>query len=359
MGEGKPIPKDVPKNVKCTIELPALEIFVRSAFYHADNGECFSPGEGITGATFELDGKPFGPKTSYYGANGRVSSGVAMKVTVAAGAPASKEVGWAKLPLTGVADGDHVLKVIPPPSQASTAAADSSLKDGAKRMWRPLHIKMTLKEGKLAAAATCDPDDAKKKINHGSVGAFDETSLAIDMKPDWIRSEYGPRSRGKSASLIVLHHTGKKLIGSSLHEAINAKGPHYEIDIDGHVVKLVEDTKIASHAGTSKWGSETGCNALSVGIEIVNENADDITEAQYGSLIALLKGLVKDLGIKSHRIIGHADCRTHDKPKDTELLSSDRADCPGYKFDWARLEKEALGMVPKVGVTLGAEDWGG
>jgi hypothetical protein len=300
----------------------------------------------------------------------------------APGLPArtSKSVGWAKLPLTGVADGDHILKVIPP--AASSAPADSKLTSSAARVFRPLHVKIKLKDNELTAAETFEPEVAPasdalvgpsaasdsgstpaKKINHGYVGAFDKTTLALDLKPDWAKPGYSTpplTSAGAVPTLIVLHHTGTKIIGSALNEALTQKGPHYEIDLDGHVVKFVDDRRMAWHAGPgSRWHGDLGCNKFAIGIEIIHQDGQKYTEEQYASLIALLKSLVKDHGIKPHRIVAHSDCRVHDSPGDTYLLSNDRARCPGIEFDWARLEGERLGMIPKVGVTLGDADWGG
>src|SRR5262249_46900818 len=133
-GNGKPVDKSIPKNTKITIDVPSIDIFVRYAFYNAGKGECLSPGEGITGISFEVDDKPVGKKTVGYGANGRISTGVAMKVARAAelGHAPSKEVGWTKLPLTDVSDGDHKLKVIPPDGRASSGRADPALMNTAK-----------------------------------------------------------------------------------------------------------------------------------------------------------------------------------------------------------------------------------
>jgi N-acetyl-anhydromuramyl-L-alanine amidase AmpD len=194
------------------------------------------------------------------------------------------------------------------------------------------------------------------------VTAFDEDELCIDLKPDWMKTSAGVKKRTQGTDLIVIHHTGGEVIGPALNEALTAKGPHYEIDNEGHVVKFVADDSVAAHAGVSRWGGKEGCNANAIGIEIVHFQPAGkvappaIEEAQYQALIKLLKGLVDKLGIKSHRIVGHSDIRT--TKADPLLLGSDRQTCPGGMFEWTRLEDAGLGMIPKQGVEI-EDDWGG
>ena len=65
-------------------------------------------------------------------------------------------------------------------------------------------------------------------------------------------------------------------------------------------------------------------------------------------LIRLLEQLVRAYpSIPRHRIVGH-----------TDVLSFDR-ECPGMDFDWALLEREGLGMVPRAGALSLDRAYGG
>ena len=45
---------------------------------------------------------------------------------------------------------------------------------------------------------------------------------------------------------------------------------HYLINRKGEVIRMVEDKKIAWHAGKSKWKNFKNLNKQSIGIELVN-----------------------------------------------------------------------------------------
>ena len=46
---------------------------------------------------------------------------------------------------------------------------------------------------------------------------------------------------------------------------------HYLIDRKGQILKMVDDNKIAWHAGKSKWKNYINLNKYSIGIELVNK----------------------------------------------------------------------------------------
>lgn len=101
--------------------------------------------------------------------------------------------------------------------------------------------------------------------------------------------------------------------------------PHYLIDRQGNVYRLVEDKNIAYHAGESKMpDGRTGVNAFSVGVEILTTKSDSPTKAQYESLNGLIAYLKDKYPIKN--ILGHSQ------------IAPDRKDDP-WNFSWSKVKK--------------------
>ncbi|MDO9452258.1 MAG: 1,6-anhydro-N-acetylmuramyl-L-alanine amidase AmpD [Stagnimonas sp.] len=94
---------------------------------------------------------------------------------------------------------------------------------------------------------------------------------------------------------------------------------------DGRVTQYVPTTQRAWHAGESLFEGRTRCNDFSIGIEL--EGADDqpFTDAQYATLTALTKAILKVyLKITPKRIVGHSN------------IAPGRKTDPGEHFDWLR-----------------------
>ena len=369
-------PANVPKNAAATVVVPAMKVYVRESFYTQADGECWFPGSGIADLTFEIDGKAVAGKKAATNRPHKVTAGLVLSISLhsdmatkkrAGDRATSVEASEATLSLAGVADGEHQLRVVPPPKQTTTAPAGPALTSKQDRMYRELHIRFNLKNGKLTAAKEHDPANPKVSVNHGHVTAFKDDELCIDLKPDWLKTTVATRSRKQAIDVILVHHTGGRFIGGALNEALTAKGPHYEIDPEGHAVKFVSDNDVSSHAGSSWWDGKPSCNSYGIGIELVHWQpfpagsapVPAYEPAQYASLIRLLKDLVKAHKLPAHRIVGHSDVRTQDPTTgDPRLLSGDRQTCPGGMFEWTQLEAAGLGMIPKAGVLIG-NDWGG
>jgi hypothetical protein len=100
--------------------------------------------------------------------------------------------------------------------------------------------------------------------------------------------------------------------------------PHYLIDRQGKVYRLVEDKNIAYHAGESKMpDGRTGVNAFSIGVEMLTTKKEKLTDAQYSALkllIADLKGKYK-IG----DVLGH------------NQIAPGRKDDP-WNFEWSKLK---------------------
>lgn len=82
--------------------------------------------------------------------------------------------------------------------------------------------------------------------------------------------------------------------------------PHYLIDRQGTIYRLVEDKNIAYHAGVSRMpDGRTNVNDFSIGIELLDTKEDAYTDAEYAAVNALITSLKAKYPVKD--ILGHSD----------------------------------------------------
>ena len=78
----------------------------------------------------------------------------------------------------------------------------------------------------------------------------------------------------RSIKIIVIHYTGMQSERESIKRLCNPRykvSSHFLINQNGNVYKLVNDNRIAWHAGKSCWGKLKNLNKNSIGIELVNK----------------------------------------------------------------------------------------
>ena len=159
-----------------------------------------------------------------------------------------------------------------------------------------------------------------------------------------IKNQYSPNfskktRKIKDIKLIVIHYTGMqsriasiKRLSSKLHKV----SCHYLIDRKGKILKMVDENKVAWHAGKSKWKNLINLNKNSIGIELVNKGHqfgyENFTNIQLNNLVKLCHILKKKYKIKNSNIIGHSD------------IAPLRKKDPGEKFPWKKLKKNKLGI---------------
>lgn len=110
---------------------------------------------------------------------------------------------------------------------------------------------------------------------------------------------------------------------------------HYILDEKAELVKVVDETKAAQHAGAGFWrGSDASVNARSIGIEICNETLgqEPYSEEQIAKLIPFAQKLIRKYNLKAQNIVGHSD-----------IAPLRKAD-PGKAFPWKRLAREGIGL---------------
>ena len=147
------------------------------------------------------------------------------------------------------------------------------------------------------------------------------------------------RRKNKDIKAIVIHYTGMQSEIVAIKRLSNFKSKvscHYLINRKGQILKMVDENKIAWHAGKSKWKNLNNLNNCSIGIELVNKGHDfgyeKFTDIQINQLIKLCKNLKKKYRIKNSNIVGHSDiapCRKKD---------------PGEKFPWKHLSRYKVGI---------------
>ena len=157
-------------------------------------------------------------------------------------------------------------------------------------------------------------------------------------------SKYSPNfsrkiRKNRDIRAIVIHYTGMQSKIASIKRLLSSKHKvscHYLIDRKGKIFKMVEDNRVAWHAGKSKWKNIKNLNKNSVGIELVNKGHEHgyqkFTMSQISQLIKLCLILKRKYKIKNSHIVGHSD------------IAPLRKQDPGEKFPWKKLKEKNLGF---------------
>lgn len=145
------------------------------------------------------------------------------------------------------------------------------------------------------------------------------------------RVSWGERKAGHTRRItaVIIHSSYNALSPDSFSlsgvlREYKAAGvsPHYIIDREGNIYRLVPDNDIAFQAGKSRLpDGTTNVNAVSIGIEIINTMNDSPTQSQYVSLAKLVRCLESEYQIKY--VLGHKD------------IAPGRKSDP-WNFDWTK-----------------------
>ena len=91
---------------------------------------------------------------------------------------------------------------------------------------------------------------------------------------------FSKKKRSKKAiKFVIIHYTGMQSEIESIKRLKNPKfkvSCHYLVNRKGTIIQMVEDKKIAWHAGKSKWNKYKDLNKNSLGIELVNKCVEEI-----------------------------------------------------------------------------------
>lgn len=145
--------------------------------------------------------------------------------------------------------------------------------------------------------------------------------------------------RSSPVSMIVLHYTGMQDAASAIERLCDPEAKvssHYLVTEDGKVLRLVDESKRAWHAGRSHWRGITDVNSASIGIEIVNPGHEfgyrPFPDDQIAALIPLVHGIKDRHAITRGNIVGHSD------------VAPARKQDPGELFPWGQLARLRLAL---------------
>jgi N-acetylmuramoyl-L-alanine amidase len=154
-------------------------------------------------------------------------------------------------------------------------------------------------------------------------------------------SNFGPRREGP-IDLLVLHYTGMRDAGSAIERLCDPAAEvsaHWLVDEDGTVVRLVDETQRAWHAGAAVWRGIDDVNSRSIGIELVNPGHEfgyrPFPAPQMQALVQLAHGiLARHAAIEPRNVLAHSD------------VAPARKQDPGELFDWPALAADGIGAWP-------------
>jgi N-acetylmuramoyl-L-alanine amidase len=146
-------------------------------------------------------------------------------------------------------------------------------------------------------------------------------------------------ARTLPVTMLVLHYTGMIDAASAIARLRSAEAKvsaHYIVDEAGQILRLVDETQRAWHAGKSHWRGIDDVNSASIGIEIVNPGHEfgyrAFPAAQIDALLPLVAAIVTRHRITRGNVVGHSD------------IAPARKQDPGELFPWKRLAMLRLAL---------------
>jgi N-acetylmuramoyl-L-alanine amidase len=117
------------------------------------------------------------------------------------------------------------------------------------------------------------------------------------------------RPRRPRTLYIVLHTTEGEEAGS-LETLVRYGEAHYFVSRTGKVLRIIDKSKIATHAGRSMWKGKTTIDNYSIGIEVSGYHDQEIEDVQYEALRELLKELknlyrISDADVLTHSMVAY------------------------------------------------------
>ncbi|WMW80088.1 N-acetylmuramoyl-L-alanine amidase [Undibacterium cyanobacteriorum] len=160
-----------------------------------------------------------------------------------------------------------------------------------------------------------------------------------------IDTRVSAKAQESRVRFLILHYTAldhDKSLKVLSEQAVSA---HYLVSNEDkpRVYQLVDENKMAYHAGLSSWKNYTALNASSIGIEIVNFGFEETPDGkrffafpsqQIDAVIMLAKDIAARHQIKPEFVLGHSD------------IAPQRKSDPGPYFPWKRFAEAGLILWP-------------
>ena len=304
-------------------------------------------------------------KVRWLEGHGVPAAKVTLKDTTISGTTDAK--GSVHLPIVGAASG-RVIDIQPAAAQVSKGPASTGHGAGGKSapafQFRPFQVTVdTDANGFVPGTAKISVTEVEGSPPHALLLSLTKDKLSVDWKPDFIKTVNRKIVAKKTNNVLVLHRTGGTDIRSAINTFLNAGSkvsPQYLVDVDGFVVKLAHEDDVVNHVGHAFWNGATNINSTSVGIEIVHGAPVVFPDAQYESVLRLVREIRDAIpAITRQNVVGHMEIATNNSD---QTLSSRRIDDPSEFFEWDRFEDEGLvrtraGGAPAAtifGITAGA-----
>lgn len=140
--------------------------------------------------------------------------------------------------------------------------------------------------------------------------AFPTVESKIIDKP----VNFGHKKKGNRMIDTIIIHSVYNASGGDIYDvdliikqfAKYKVSPHYLIDREGTVYRMVKEQDIAYHAGKSKLpDGSTHVNSRSIGIEIITSKDESPSALQIEKTVALVKSLQKKYPVKY--VLRHSD----------------------------------------------------
>jgi N-acetylmuramoyl-L-alanine amidase len=156
-----------------------------------------------------------------------------------------------------------------------------------------------------------------------------------------IDTSIAAKSQESRVRFLIIHYTDLDQPTSLKVLSQRDVSSHYLVGNDDPVTlwRLVDEERMAWHAGNSSWKDFTQLNASSIGIEIVNTGLRDtpagrsytpFPRSQMQALTGLIREVVARHRIKPEFILGHAE------------IAPQRKTDPGPLFPWKMLAEAGL-----------------
>jgi N-acetyl-anhydromuramyl-L-alanine amidase AmpD/outer membrane protein assembly factor BamB/predicted phosphodiesterase len=168
--------------------------------------------------------------------------------------------------------------------------------------------------------------------------------LAIVPLPS---EHFTPVGEDRSVDTVILHFTSGRYVEPDDPYPVDLNwkifnfyrvSSHFMISRDGAIFQLVRESDRAWHAGGSKMpapDNREGVNDFSIGIEVIGIHGEAYTDAQYESVIALVRDIRQRHAVPLTNVLGHEHI-AGERAVSLGLRRSAKVD-PGPSFDWRRV----------------------
>ncbi|MFZ4528953.1 MAG: N-acetylmuramoyl-L-alanine amidase [Undibacterium curvum] len=182
-----------------------------------------------------------------------------------------------------------------------------------------------------------------KRISLAALALAVLSACTTPMPRQDIERSISAVSQEPRVQFLILHYTAIDEPTSLRVLSQQGVSAHYLVG-DRSPVKvwqLVDESRMAYHAGLSEWKGNSKLNPSSVGIEIVNFGYKDTPEGrvyypfpqeQIDRVIALSKDIVQRYQIRPEYVLGHSD------------IAPQRKSDPGPLFPWKQFAD--AGLIP-------------